>query len=224
MERLTVRSTATRILTATGIAAPLLWAAAVIYCGAVRPDYNPVTQFMSELAERGSPTESVMRITAFYLPGVLVVMFGVFLVTRSGSVGLPVAVLLIIHGAARLMSGAFPCDPGCPMAGSSVSQVVHNVAGTLNGIIVPAAALFCFFHLQKIGRHRFAWYSLVSAIVGTVFLVLIGMDARTRSHVGLFQRLSFGTMQLWLGAFALSMWPIENQSTNRRMDLTRRRN
>lgn len=211
-----MRNAAARILTATGIAAPLLWAAAVIYCGAVRPGYNPVTQFMSELAERGSPTESVMRITAFYLPGVLVVMFGVFLLPRSGSVGLPVAVLLIIHGVARLMAGAFPCDPGCPMPGSSVSQAVHNVAGTLNGIIVPAAALFCFFHLRKIGRHGFAWYSLVSAVVGTVFLVLIGMDARTRSHVGLFQRLSFGTMQLWLGAFAVSMWPSRTTATDPR--------
>ncbi len=202
-----MRTVTNRIFTTAGIAAPVLWAAAVIYCGAVRPGYNPVTQFISELAERGSPTESVMRITGFYLPGVLVVMFGVFLFTRSGSVGLPVAVLLIIHGAARLMAGAFPCDPGCPMPGSSVSQVVHNIAGTLNGIIVPAAALFCFFHLRKTGRHRFAWYSLVSAIVGTVFLVLIGMDAHKRSHVGLFQRQSFGVMQLWLEVFALSIWP-----------------
>ncbi len=64
------------------------------------------------------------------------------------------------------------------------------------------------------GRHRFAWYSLVSAIVGTVFLVLIAMDARTRSHVGLFQRLSFGTMQLWLGALAVSMWPSRIKATD----------
>ena len=63
-----MRSAATRILTAAGIAAPLLYAAAVIYCGAVRPGYNPVTQFMSELAERGSSTEGVMRITPSIFP------------------------------------------------------------------------------------------------------------------------------------------------------------
>jgi hypothetical membrane protein len=211
-----MHNAATRILTAAGIAAPLLWAAAAIYCGAVRPGYNPVTQAISELAERGSPTESVMRITAFYLPAVLIVIFGVFLLTRSSSVGLAVAVLLIIHGAARLMAGAFPCDPGCPVPGSSLSQIVHNIAGTMNGIILPAAALFCFFHLRKIGRHQFAWYSLVSAFVGTVFFVLMGMDARTRSHLGLFQRLSFGTMNLWLGAFALSIWPSKIKATEAR--------
>jgi hypothetical membrane protein len=209
-----MRSAATRILTAAGIAAPLLWAAAVIYCGAVRPGYNPVSQFMSELAERGSSTESVMRVTGFYLPGVLTVMFGVLLLTRSA--GRPVAVLVIVHGAARLTAGIFPCDAGCPMPGSSVSQVVHNIAGMLNGIILPAAALFCFFHLRKIGRERFAWYSLVSAIVSTVFLVLIAMDLPTRSHVGLYQRLSFGTMQLWLGVFALSIWPSRIKATDPR--------
>lgn len=209
-----MRSAATRILTAAGIAAPLLWAAAVIYCGAVRPGYNPVTQFISELAERGSSTESVMRITAFYLPGVLIVMFGVLLLTRSA--GLPVAALLIIHGAGRLTAGTFPCDPGCPVPGSSVSQVVHNAAGMLSVITLLAAALFCSFHLRKIGRHRFAWYSLVSAIVGTVFLVLMVVDAPTRSHVGLFQRLSFGIMFLWLGAFALSIWPSRIKATDPR--------
>jgi hypothetical membrane protein len=203
-----MRSAATRILTAAGIVAPLLWAGAVIYCGAIRPGYNPVTQFISELAERGSPTESVMRIAAFYLPGVLIVMFGLHLLIRSS--GLPVAILLIIHGAGRLMAGAFPCDPGCPAPGSSVNQVVHNAAAMLNGITLFSAALFCFFDLRKIGRHRFAWYSLVSAIVGTVFFVLMVIDAPTRSHVGIFQRLSFGIMHLWLGAFALSIGTSRN--------------
>lgn len=207
---------ATRILTAAGIVAPLLWAAAVIYCGAVRPGYNPVTQYASELAERGSSTESVMRILAFYLPGVLTVMFGVLLLTRSGSVGLPVAVLLIINGALRLTAGSFPCNPGCPVPGSSVSQIVHNVAGTLNGTTLLAAAFLCSFHLRRIGRHRFAWYSLVSAIAGTLFFFLMVMDAPTRSHVGLFQRLFFGVMLLWLGAVALSMWPSRTEATDPR--------
>ncbi len=207
-----MRSAATRMLTAAGIAAPVLWAAAVIYCGAVRPGYNPVTQFISELAERGSPTEGVMRITAFYLPGVLIVMFGVFLLTRSG--GLFVAALLIIHAAGRLTAGTFPCDPGCPVPGSSVSQVVHNAAGMIHVTTLLAAALLCSFHLRTIGHRRFGWYSLVSAIVSTVFLVLMIIDAPTSSHVGLFQRLSFGILHLWLAAFALSLWPSKIEATD----------
>ncbi|MCX6545196.1 MAG: DUF998 domain-containing protein [Acidobacteria bacterium] len=92
-----MRSAATRILAAAGIAAGLAWAGAVIYCGAIRQGYDPVNQFVSELAERGSSTETVMRITGFYLPGLLVLAFAAFVLIRSA--GWAVAVLLIIHAA-----------------------------------------------------------------------------------------------------------------------------
>jgi hypothetical membrane protein len=208
-----MRSGGSRILAAAGIAAPLLWAGAVIYCGAARPGYSHVTQFMSELAERGSSTESVMRIAGFYLPGLLVVMFALHLLSRSA--GWPVAALLIIHGVGRVTAGMFPCDPGCPAPGASVSQAVHNAAAMVNGLSVPAAAFVCSVRLWKIGRSRFAAYSLVSAIVGTVFLVLMVMNLTTRSHVGVFQRLSFGTMNLWLAVFALSSWPSRIEASDR---------
>lgn len=195
---------ATRILNAAGIAAPLLWAGAVVYCGASRPGYDPVNQFISELAERGSSTESLMRIMAFYLPGMLSVMFGVLIITRFA--GWPVGVLLIINGAARVTAGIFPCDPGCPVTSSSVSQVVHNAAAMVNGVTLPSAALFCSFRLWKTGHNRFAFYSLLSATIGMLFLLLMLMNATTRNHAGLFQRLSFGTVNLWLAAFAVTIW------------------
>lgn len=200
-----MRSEKSRIFAAAGIAAPLLWAGAVIYCGSVRPGYSHVTQFISELGERGSSTESIMRIAGFYLPGLLVVMFALNLLSRSA--GWLVAALLIINGAARVTAGMFPCDPGCPAPGGSVTQAVHNAAAMVNGLSVLAAALVCSVRLWKIERGRFAGYSLVSAIVGTVFLVLMVMNLTTRSDVGVFQRLSFGTMNLWLAVFALSSWP-----------------
>jgi hypothetical membrane protein len=208
-----MRSAVTRILMAAGVAAPLVWAAAVIYCGASRPGYDPVNQFMSELAERGSATEGLMRIAGFYLPGLLVVLFALQLPARRG--GWPLALLLIIHGVARVTAGVFPCDPGCPAPGTSVSQEVHNAAAMVNALIVPAAALVWSFRPSKTARGRFAAYSLVSAIVATLLLVLMVTNLSTRSHVGLFQRLSFGIMQLWLAAFALSIWPTRIEAHDR---------
>lgn len=195
---------ATRILNAAGIVAPLLWAGAVVYCGATRPGYNAVNQFISELAERGSSTESLMRITGFYLPGALVVMFGVLILTRS--TGWPVAILLIIHGAGRVTAGIFPCDPGCPLTSSSLSQTVHNAAGIMNGVTLPTAALFCSFRLWRIGHNRFAFYSFLSATIGMLFLLLMVINAPTRNHAGFFQRVSFGAVNLWLAAFAVLVW------------------
>jgi hypothetical protein len=207
-----MRRVATRILAAAGIAAGVAWAGAVIYCGAIRPGYDPVSQFVSELAERGSSTETAMRIAGFCLPGVLVVAFAAFLLIRSA--GPIVAVLLILHGVGRLTAGMFPCDPGCPVSGASVSQAVHNAAALMNGLTLLAAAVFCSVRMGRTGRNRFAFYSLVSAIAGAGFLVLMFMDATTRTYVGLFQRLAFAVLHVWLAAFALSLWPWAIESTD----------
>ena len=206
-----MRGIATRVLAAAGIAAGVVWAGAVILCGAIRPGYNPVGQFVSELAERGSSTEAVMRIFGFCVPGLLVVAFAVFLLLRSA--GRVVAIFLVIHGAGRLTAGIFPCDPGCPASASSVSQAVHNAAAMMNGLTLLAAAVFCSIRMWKNGRNRFASYSLASAIAGAAFLVLMFMDVTTRTYVGLFQRLAFGVFHVWLAAFALSLWPWAIEST-----------
>jgi len=203
---------AARIFAAAGIAAGVAWAGAVIWCGAIRPGYNPVSQFVSELAERGSSTEALMRITGFCVPGLLVVAFAAFLLVRSPA---PiVAVFLIIHGVGRLTAGIFPCDPGCPASGSSVSQAVHNAAAMMNGLTLLAAPLYCSLRMWRIGRNRFAFYSLSSAIAGAAFLGLMFMDVTTRTYVGLFQRLAFGVLHVWLAAFALSVWPWAIESTD----------
>jgi hypothetical membrane protein len=212
-----MRGAAMRILTLAGIVAPVVYAGAVIYCGAMRPGYDHVTRFMSELAERGSSTEMTMRVAGFYIPGLLILAFAASLLKRP--VAWPVALLLVIHGIGRVTAGVFPCDAGCPAAGASFSQMMHNGAAAVNALTVPAAATIWFFSARTAGRRRFALYSLVSAIAGLVFLVLMLMDAVTRVHVGLYQRLSFGIMTLWIGALAVSLWPTGSAVADRQDSL-----
>ena len=133
-----MRGAATRVLTLAGIMAPVVYVGAVIYCGAMRPGYDHVTQFMSELAERGSPTEMTMRVAGFWVPGLLILAFATSLLTRP--VAWPVTLLLVIHGIGRVTSGIFPCDPGCRATGASFSQMMHNGAAVVNALTVLAAA------------------------------------------------------------------------------------
>ena len=44
------------------MAAPVLWVAAVIYVGSLRPEYNHYRQYISELAARGTPTQHLMQV------------------------------------------------------------------------------------------------------------------------------------------------------------------
>ena len=193
----------TRLFAAAGIAAPVLWIAIVIYGGAVTPGYDPVNQFISELGERGSPTESVVRALGMALPGVLLMLFGASLFGSPGARA--AAVLVIIHGALRVAVGAFPCDAGCPVSGGSFSQVVHSVSASLNGLVLPAAGVVWALHLRKTGGSGlFAAYSLASAFLGLLFMGLMMVNLTTRHAVGLYQRLALGIGSLWLLALAVS--------------------
>jgi hypothetical protein len=200
----------TRVFAAAGVAAPFLWAASVLYFGAAHPEYDPVNQFISELAERGSSTELPMRLIGFAAPGVLIVTFGVFLLSRP--IPTAVAALIIIHGLGRIVAGAFPCDHGCPMSGGTLSQSVHNVSAMVNGLTLPAAALLCGINrLTRRLSPSFAWYSLASAVLGLLFLSLMFASRDTRHNVGMYQRLSLGTMSLWLAVLAVFLWPSRRQ-------------
>jgi hypothetical membrane protein len=52
----------------SGILAPLLWLSLIGIAGAMRPGFSHVSQYISELGERGSSTEALMRYAAFESP------------------------------------------------------------------------------------------------------------------------------------------------------------
>ena len=54
-----------------GVLAPLLWAAAIIAAGEMRPGFDHVAQYISELGERGSPNADLMRYGGFVATGML---------------------------------------------------------------------------------------------------------------------------------------------------------
>ena len=60
-------------------------------------------------------------------------------------------------------------------------------------------------------RASFAWYSLASAVLGLLFLSLMFASRDTRHNVGMYQRLSLGTMSLWLAVLAVFLWPSRRQ-------------
>lgn len=202
-----------RALNTAGVVGPILWAFATLYCAAVRPGYDPINQFISELAERGSSTEHIMRLFGFYFPGLLVAAFGVSVLGHR--VSSMAAVLVITNGLGRLVAGIFPCDAGCPiMDARSVSQTIHNCAGLLTGLTLPVAALLWFVGSKRVGRSDlFAWYSLASGVVGLLALIVMLMNSPARNSVGLFQRLSVGVANAWVVTLALSTWPLSQKAS-----------
>jgi hypothetical membrane protein len=207
-----------RALNAAGIAAPLLWLAAIAYIGGLRPDYSHYRHYISELAARGTSTQGLMQVAGFVLPGLLVVAFGMLVglsaQTKLAGAG---AALLILSGMARIVAGAFPADPCCTAITPSLSERVHDTAGLAYVLMMGATVLVWSAVAEPTFRtraHWFRWYSLatlVAAITLPLLLIRLGSDP---ANVGLFQRASFAVLNLWILVFALVVWGRREQATS----------
>lgn len=199
-----------RLLNAAGIAAPVLWLAAFLYTQTLRPEYSPSRQYISELAARGTSTQHLMQVTGFLLPGLMIVAFGLLvgLSSRTMLAGAGAA-LLIVSGIARSVAGVFPLDPCCAAMAPSLSQRIHNAAGAGYVLAMIGAVLtWCVAagHTFRTRAHWFRWYSLgtfVAALSMPMLLMRLGSDS---ANVGLFQRASFGVLNLWILVFAVLAW------------------
>ena len=222
-QQIVVQRAVVRMLNAAGIAAPLLWAAALLYVGSLRPEYNPWRQYISELAARGTPTQHLMQVAGFFLPGLMVIAFGLLVglsaQTRLAAAG---AALLIVSGLARITAGAFPLDPCCAPMTPSFSARVHNAAGAAYVVTMVVAALIWGAVRERTFRtraHWFRWYSLASFVAAVTlpwWLIRFGADP---ANVGLFQRASFAVLNLWMLIFAVLVWSRLNwRSTSPRGD------
>jgi len=114
-----------------GVLGPLLWLSLIAVAGALQPGFSHVTQYISELAERGSSTETLMRYAAFEFTGFLYLCFALALMGefRNGRFSRLAACLIALDGLGRIGAGVFPCDPGC--VGLSLSQNLHHFFATV---------------------------------------------------------------------------------------------
>jgi hypothetical membrane protein len=199
-----------RALNAAGIAAPVLWVAAVVYVGSLRPEYSHYRQYISELAARGTPTQHLMQVAGFFVPGLMVVAFGVLVGlsahTRLAGTG---AALLIVSGLARIVAGAFPLDPCCAPMVPSFSARMHNAAGAAYILAIAAAVLTWSVVAERTFRtrgHWFRWYSLATLVMAIMLPWWLSRVGTVSANVGLIQRTSFGVVNLWLLVFAVVVW------------------
>lgn len=187
-----------------GLLGPLLWAAAIIIAGELRPGFDHVSQYISELGERGSSTGVLMRLGGFAGSGVLIAGYAaafhatVVRVTDRPRLALLVAVLVALDGIGRVGAGIFPCEPGCA-APEVLSQRLHSLSATIAFLALAAAALLGTLLFRRDARLRpLSAYSLASGCAGLIFLVLMSASEATAGHAGLYERLASGALTLWI--------------------------
>jgi hypothetical membrane protein len=182
----------------------LLWAAAIVAAGALRPGFDHVSQYISELGERGSSTGVVMRLGGFVGSGLLIVAYAaafhatVARLTERPRLALLVAILVALDGIGRVGAGVFPCEPGCASP-EVLSQRLHSLSATIAFLSLAAAALLGPLLFRRDASLRsLGAYSFVSGCAGLAFLVLMSASEATHGPAGLYERLASGVLTLWI--------------------------
>jgi hypothetical membrane protein len=186
-----VRRLALRI----GIAAPLLWLALIAWGDLYRPDIDAVTDYISELGERGSSTAGIFRGAGFLFTGFLYVVLAAALpiVRRRRWRVAVVALFLAFDGIGRMGAGVYPCDPGCD--GVSRDQELHGLFATVgfsSGVLAALAAGVLF-------RRRI---DILLGLAAAGFLLLLTWEDNPIPAIGLWERLATAALSVWLMLFS----------------------
>ena len=192
-----------------------MWASAIVFCGSLRPEYSHFTQYISELGERGSSTEWTMRYLGFVPTGLMHVAFAAYLYAafRGSRLAMIAAMLLAINGFARIGAGLFPCEPGCAGPNRLLSQQLHSLSAAIGFFAFIGASVLWGIVLKRYrGLRALSPYSIVTGILGFVFLLLMVWSEPQRAGTGLYERLSSGVLSLWVLVLAARLWQLGSET------------
>lgn len=198
-----------RVLVLGGIAGPVLFAIVVVICAELRPDYNHISQFISELGEAGGPDAALMNYAGFMVPGFLILLSGLGLAGRLPRSTLTVAgsFLVALFGAGVFAAGVFSCDPGCLPENPSREGFLHNLVSLIAFVAMIAGVAVLGFQFRRMpGWHRFAGYSFVTTVAAAALLVGMVTVSAVTPVIGLIQRFFLGVLFLWLVLVAIRVY------------------
>lgn len=200
-----------KFLALGGVIGPILFTVTTLICSDLRPGYSHIHHFISELGATGTPDASLMNWMGFIPSGILISSFGLSLtlilpkkiLARSGSV------LLMIFGLGMTIVGFFSCDAGCPREGSLENNIHDQISGPIF-LCAILGILLLGVTFRRLPCWKKLWlYSIISAILSIVFLILLINSLDAYRNTGMWQRLLLLTLFLWFaitGVHAFKYW------------------
>ncbi|MEF8794181.1 DUF998 domain-containing protein [Thiohalorhabdus sp.] len=183
-----------------GAVPPVLMVIAVVAAGAEYPRYRHRAAMVSELGTSASPRARGFN-AAWAVAGALI---GLYAWGLWWLVGLPVVTGGVgILAAGTLVSGLFPCEPGCPPSPRTTSGRIHALAGLLAvlGAVVACLALG-FWAADRMATWGLTLYSLITGGAGLA-LLFTTLGAIGTGFEGFLQRVFLLGILAWLGVTAV---------------------
>jgi hypothetical membrane protein len=194
-----------------GLIGPILFIAVFTVEGLLRPGYNPVSTYISDLSigPRG-----VIQITNFFIFGLLFFIFsyGLSLEFRTRNLSLNGPRILRLMAILIFLTGLFVTDPiHTPLFEMTWQGIVHNIIGLLFFSLFPIS---CYVFWRAFREHD-EWRSFqkLTLVVGVIIAVgllafAVALEGAVLTpnalsdYVGLIQRFDIITFLLWIVALA----------------------
>lgn len=197
-----------------GIIGSILFITIFTIEGILRPGYNPVGMYVSELSlgPRG-----YIQIANFIIYGTLLLIFawGTRTTFRDGKASKAGPTLLTIIGICLLLSGPFVMDPAStPINQVTTSGITHQLLGAVVFLLMPIS---CFIFWRRFRRdpdwQNLKWWTLIATIVITSAVVLLRIvsspllaTSELVNWVGLIQRAALVPYVVWVFTFAFALY------------------
>ena len=209
--------TVVRFVALCGMTAPVLMLVLWTVASLIRPGYDQLSQYGSEL---GTGPNAIIMNTNFFVTGLLIIAFatGLFKNVHGGRWTQIGSILLLVFGTGELAGGLFPCDPGCPIATQSLSQLAHNVDAVITFVAIALAPLLFSLGLNRDDRWQaYRSYSIVTGLLAIyLFSIFSAASLGYLEYVGLFQRLFLAVMFLWIEVVAIRLLHISGHGRSLR--------
>ena len=198
-----------RKLSLGGVAGPVLFSLITIVSAALQPNYNHTTSFISELGASGSPYAPLMNYLGFVPAGLLLAAFGISLwrVTSRHILATAGMVLVVLFGVGVAASGVMSCDPGCPVSGGSLENIIHNAIGPISFIALICGVALLGYDFRRLPYLRpLSLYSFLTSAFALLFMIALVGSLETKMLTGLWQRLLLATLFLWCAILGIRVY------------------
>lgn len=208
MNRVSRRS---RLLSVGGVLGPLVYTAAVILGGLIRPGYSHISQPISELIARGAPNKALLN-PVFAAYNLLALAFALGVITHvrlrsphaGRSAGIHASAFLILGGVVGLATLFFPQDPGGPPV--TLTGTIHIALAGVCSLASMASIFLLAIWFQRTGQQAAARYSYLSLVVVFLSGAMAAITTATGGvFFGLLERLTIFAYLQWMFILALRL-------------------
>ncbi len=192
-----------QILAVCGMLSPIVYTAMWIYCGSLQSDYSHIRDDISSLFAVGAPNRRLAQIFII-VSSVLLFIFYLGLHESINDLGGSIVgpILLIFSSILGVLVAIFfPLDEGGEI--KTYRGKMHILLVVASGILTIIGMVALWLRLQVIAVwSAFATFSLISAIVSAILIIISGIFA-TSKYRGILER--FGVTPYHVYYFVLAL-------------------